>query len=49
MELYSVEMQEIRWSFAMPICHRGCEVAFVADYDVISKYLVTYLPTYLLT
>jgi hypothetical protein len=49
MELYCVEMQESRWSFVTPICHRDCEVAFIADCDVITWYLVTHLPTYLLT
>ena len=31
------------------ICHRGCDVAFIADCDVNTYYLVTYLPTYLVT
>ena len=36
MELCSVEMQESRWYSVMPVCDRVCEVAFVADYDVIT-------------
>jgi len=41
MELYSVEMRESRWSFVMPICHRGCKFAFIVD--LVLSDLLTYL------